>query len=288
MHSLDSKLAQLKWLNAQGVKYYLSEEKIDPHHLSNQLRVYAQKQPQASKEQITPKKTPEAIKGDEALMPIKNNQNKEHLNNTDLVTDKTYQELEKVNSLEELKQFVENFEGCDLKKFALNTVFADGNKTAKILLIGEAPGAVEDEKAIPFCGDSGKLLDLMIASIGLSRANNAYVTNSIFWRPPGNRPPTQQEINICRPMVEKHIALIAPKIIILVGRTAFTALMGKNDNMQNMRQNSYYYSNRYIKEPILTKVIFHPSYLFRKPICKKDTWFDLLSIKKIAIKMGIL
>jgi len=126
---------------------------------------------------------------------------------------------DKCHTLAELKHAVENFEGLSIKKTAANTVFADGNPKADIMAIGEAPGANEDEEGIPFCGMSGKLLDQVLASIELSRAKNLYITNSIFWRPPGNRKPTAEENAVCLPFVEKHIAIIKPKLILLVGST---------------------------------------------------------------------
>lgn len=185
-----------------------------------------------------------------------------------------------VSTLDELRQIVMKFEGCDLKKFATNTVFADGKNDAKIMLIGEAPGASEDQQGIPFCGESGKLLDNMLACVNISRDRNAYITNTIFWRPPANRLPTEEEINICRPFVEKHIALINPSLIILVGNTAATSLLGKNAGVSKIRQEYCTYSNKYIEKPIVTTAIFHPAYLLRQPMQKKATWYDLIKIEQ--------
>jgi DNA polymerase len=183
------------------------------------------------------------------------------------------------NSLEELRAALATPNLCILSNTALNLVFADGTPEAKIMLIGEAPGANEDEQGIPFCGVSGQLLDNMIASIGLSRRKNCYITNTIFWRPPDNRQPSNQEIEICRPFVEKHIALIGPKLIVLVGSVACTALLGKNQQIANMRSIPTTYSNPYIKDvPVIA--IFHPAYLIRQPLKKKTAWFDMLALKK--------
>ena len=183
-------------------------------------------------------------------------------------------------TLVELEQALQNFDGCAIKKTANKTVFGDGSRDAKIMFIGEAPGANEDIQGIPFCGDSGKLLDTMLSFIGLTRARNMYITNSLFWRPPGNRKPTNEEIAICLPFVEKHIALINPELLVLVGSTAVSSVLGINDAMTKMRQKYYEYSNRYITRKIPVAVIFHPSYLLRQPSQKKSMWHDLLKIEE--------
>lgn len=187
-------------------------------------------------------------------------------------------------SLDELKKAVMSFDGCDLKKTATNTVFGDGASDAKIMLIGEAPGAEEDEQGIPFCGDSGKLLDNMLASIGLTREENVYITNSVFWRPPANRRPTKEEIALCRPFVEQHIALFKPKLLILIGSTAVTSLLGSDLEISKIRQEYYSYTNEYLTDHIPTTAIFHPAYLMRQPSQKKQAWYDLLKIKEFISK----
>lgn len=187
---------------------------------------------------------------------------------------------DKANTLDELKLAVSNFEGCEIKKAATNTVFGDGIRDAKIMVIGEAPGASEDALGVPFCGDSGKLLDNMLKSIELYRNRNFYITNTIFWRPPANRAPTPEEIEICRPFVEKHIALINPSLLILVGATAVTSLLGNHLQISKIRQECYMYNNQYLNSPITTTAIFHPAYLLRQPMQKKTSWYDLLKIRK--------
>ena len=183
-----------------------------------------------------------------------------------------------------MRKIVENFDGCDLKKFANKTVFADGNSKSDIIFIGEAPGASEDEQGIPFCGQSGMLLDNILASIDLSRKKNIYITNTVFWRPPGNRRPTQYEIDVCRPFVEKHVALVKPKLIVLVGATAATSLLGNHSGISNIRKNTYQYNNKYLSNPIQMMAIFHPAYLLRQPLKKKDTWFDIIKIQQFLVE----
>jgi DNA polymerase len=185
--------------------------------------------------------------------------------------------------LAQLKEMVLNFEGCSLKKTATNTVFSDGNPNAEIMLIGEAPGSNEDLTGIPFCGDSGKLLDACFKSINYDR-NSLYITNSIFWRPPGNRKPTPDEIAMCLPFVEKHIALIKPKLLILVGSTAVVAMMNINEAMSKIRQKFFKYNNKYLSKEINCCAIFHPSYLLRQPSQKKQMWHDLLLINQFIKK----
>jgi uracil-DNA glycosylase family 4 len=183
-------------------------------------------------------------------------------------------------TLAQLRQALEDFDGLSIKKTANNTVFADGNPNADVMAIGEAPGANEDEEGIPFCGMSGKLLDQILLSIDLSREKNLYITNSLFWRPPGNRKPTDEENAVCLPFVEKHIALIKPKLILLVGSTSASALLKSNETISRLRTKFYQYTNEYLEAPIPVAVIFHPSYLLRQPLQKKTVWFDLLKIKK--------
>ena len=183
-------------------------------------------------------------------------------------------------TLGELKIAVEKFEGCNLKKMATNTVFCDGNPQSQIMVIGEAPGNHEDLKGIPFCGDSGNMLNEMLMSINLKRENDFYLTNVIFWRPPGNRRPTDEELAICRPFVERHIALFAPKIIILVGSTAMSAILGLNDPITKIRGEILDYQVDFLTSPSKIFTIFHPSFLMRQPMKKKLVWQDMLTLEK--------
>ncbi len=180
----------------------------------------------------------------------------------------------------ELKKIVEDFEGCNLKKMATNTVFCDGNANAKIMVIGEAPGNHEDLQGIPFCGDSGKLLDAMFQAINLTRENDYYISNVIFWRPPGNRKPTEEELAICKPFVDRHIQLIAPKVIVLVGATAMNAILNKFDPISKIRGQFLDLDADFLDNKIKIFTIFHPSYLMRQPAKKKIAWQDMLALEK--------
>ena len=184
------------------------------------------------------------------------------------------------DSLASLRQVVEQFSGLAIKKTATNTVFCDGNPQASVMFIGEAPGAEEDKQGIPFCGQSGQLLDTMLSFIDLRRSENFYITNTLFWRPPGNRRPTPEEIEICRPFVEKHIFLKQPKLLILVGGTAIASVLQENVGISRMRGQFFSYTNAYLKHAIPVTAIFHPAYLLRSPIKKKLVWQDLLMIRR--------
>lgn len=189
------------------------------------------------------------------------------------------QEKPTQDTLEKLKEDIAAFEGCPLKKTAINLVFADGNPKADIMLIGEAPGADEDRQGKPFVGMSGQLLTKAFKAAGFAREKDLYITNTVFWRPPGNRQPTPQEIQACLPFTQRHIALVNPKLIILVGGTAVKALLNKNDGITKLRGNWFEYASPYQKHPIKMTAIYHPAYLLRSPGRKKDVWFDLLRIK---------
>ncbi len=182
-------------------------------------------------------------------------------------------------TLAELEAAVRAFNGCALKKTATNTVFAQGVAESRLMFIGEAPGAEEDRNGVPFCGASGQLLDKMLSFIGLRRAENFYITNCLFWRPPGNRQPSPDEIEICRPLVEKHIALIDPKILVLVGGTATSAILRDTRGITRLRGQIFTYKNDYMTREVPVHVIYHPSYLLRQPIAKKQVWTDLLALK---------
>ncbi len=183
-------------------------------------------------------------------------------------------------TLDELKNAIAQFEGCNLKKMATNTVFSDGNPNSKIMVIGEAPGNHEDLQGIPFCGDSGAMLNEMLMSINLHRQKDFYITNVIFWRPPGNRRPTDEELAICRPFFERHIELFAPKVIILVGATAMSSILGVSDPITKVRGQILDYDAKFLISPTKIFTIFHPSFLMRQPMKKKLVWQDMLTLEK--------
>jgi uracil-DNA glycosylase family 4 len=180
-------------------------------------------------------------------------------------------------SLAELEAALAAFDGCGLKETALSLCFADGNPEARLMLIGEAPGAEEDRQGKPFVGASGKLLDRMLATIGLDRGS-VYITNVIYWRPPGNRSPTQAEIAACQPFLERQIALLEPDLIVFVGGIAARALLGLNEGVTKLRARRFTYLTQ-DGGSIPAMVMFHPAYLLRQPAQKRLAWRDLLAIR---------
>ncbi|QPO11318.1 uracil-DNA glycosylase [Thalassospira sp. A40-3] len=180
------------------------------------------------------------------------------------------------NSLEELKAAIEKFEGCALKKSASNTVFGTGNVEAKLVLVGEAPGAEEDRQGLPFVGPSGKLLDAMLRSIGLAR-EEVYITNILPWRPPGNRQPTTAEVAVCEPFVRRHLELIGPKVVVCLGGSSAKTLMEEDRGITRLRGTWKEVSFADGKKVDLT-AMFHPAYLLRTPEQKRLAWRDLRAI----------
>lgn len=183
------------------------------------------------------------------------------------------------NSLEELRRAIEQFEDCALKLTATNTVFSDGNPKAKIMLIGEAPGADEDRQGLPFVGTSGQLLDRALATIGLNRTN-VYIANIIPWRPPGNRPPTPQEIALCLPFLKRHIEIIQPSLLVLVGGVSAKSLLNSSEGIMKLRGQWLSYTSDGLKAPIRTIATYHPAFLLRSPAQKAQVWKDLLIIQE--------
>ncbi len=179
--------------------------------------------------------------------------------------------------IETLKQHVMAFEGCRLKKTAKNTVFADGNHEARIMLVGEAPGADEDQQGLPFVGRSGQLLDRILAAIGHSR-ESVYISNILPWRPPGNRTPTLHEIEICRPFIERHMELVNPEILVFLGGVSAKTLLNEKTGIMRLRGKWHEIDVAGRKIPAMPT--FHPAYLLRNPSAKAKTWQDFLSIRR--------
>ncbi len=183
---------------------------------------------------------------------------------------------DKSKSLEFLKKSIMDLKKCDLKKNAKNIVFSDGNPKSKIMLIGEAPGANEDDEGLPFVGRAGMLLDKMLAAINLDR-KTVYISNIINYRPPENRKPTDEEIKRYLPFITKHIEIINPKILVLLGSTAMNALIGNDVVISKMRGKWIEKKFGNCKTSII--ITFHPAFLMRQPAQKKMSWIDLKMIR---------
>ncbi len=180
-------------------------------------------------------------------------------------------------SLDQLANEIEEFEGCSLKLTAKNTVFGTGSQNAKVMLIGEAPGADEDRQGVPFVGKCGKLLDLSLQALGFKR-EDCFITNILPWRPPGNRNPTDAEVALCLPFVKKQIDLVGPDCIIMLGAVATNAIMESNDPISKIRGRWLNYVAENGKN-INVMPTFHPSYLLRNPLAKAKFWSDMLKVK---------
>jgi DNA polymerase len=192
----------------------------------------------------------------------------------------------KCQTLDELREAVSKFDGCGLRQTAKHTVFSDGNPNAPIMFIGEAPGRDEDLQGVPFVGRSGALLDRMLNAINLERAQHAYITNVIFWRPPGNRTPTPEEAGTCAPFLVRHIELQQPKVLVLLGGTPVKHVLHLEEGITRIRGKWGLYKSKVGDIPALP--MFHPAYLLRQPSAKRQTWQDLLNLKAKLRELGAI
>ena len=191
---------------------------------------------------------------------------------------------DKSNNLELLKNSIIELKNCNLKRQAKNMVFCDGNPKSKIMLVGEAPGANEDQEGLPFVGRAGMLLDKMLAAINLDR-KKVYISNIVNYRPPENRKTTEEEIRRYLPFITKHIEIINPKILVLLGSTAMNALIGNNVVISKMRGKWIEKKFGSCKTSVI--ITFHPAFLMRQPAQKKMSWIDLKMIREKKNKLNI-
>lgn len=183
----------------------------------------------------------------------------------------------RARTLEELRETLVRFEGCALSATATQLVFADGRPGARTMFVGEAPGAEEDREGLPFVGRSGKLLDRMIAAIGMKRSE-VYIANIVPWRPPGNRTPTPQESAICLPFIRRQIELADPDILVVMGKPAMQTLLGINEGIRGVRGRWVDFDTG--TRTIRALVMFHPAYLLRSPNEKRHSWKDFMALKR--------
>ncbi len=251
-HSLQEAQAALAWLIEAG-----ADEAIDETPLS---RYRARSEPQATA--AAPRRPPpggELISSEAAAASAR-----------DLA--------QTAQSLDDLRAALNDFEGCALKATATNLCLSDGNPAADIMIIGEAPGADEDRQGKPFVGRAGQLLDRMLQAAGLSR-DSVYITNLLFWRPPGNRNPTPAEIAACLPFVERQIELVDPKILVFAGGVSAKTLLGTATGILKLRGKWASYQHAGMARPIPALPCLHPAYLLRQPAQKRAAWRDLLSLR---------
>ena len=184
------------------------------------------------------------------------------------------------SSLEELADALAAFDGCPLKFTATKLVFGDGNPKAEVMLVGEAPGSDEDRDGRPFVGVSGQLLDRMLAAIGLGR-DEVYVANTLYWRPPGNRSPTQGETAACLPFIQRQIELVAPKILVLLGGAAAKTMLNRAEGITRLRGRKFEYESIGLAGAIPALATYHPAFLLRQPSQKREAWQDFLTLSEM-------
>ena len=182
-------------------------------------------------------------------------------------------------NVEDLRARLEGFEGCALKYTATNTVFADGQPGADLMLVGEAPGVDEDRQGLPFVGASGQLLNRMLAALGRERSS-IYITNILFWRPPGNRSPTAAETAACLPFVRRHVELARPKVLVFLGGSAAKTMLDRSEGIMRLRGKWFDFISDGLDEPIAAMPTFHPAFLLRQPAQKREAWRDFLAVQE--------
>jgi len=269
----DDALAALKWQIEAGADEAIGEEPVD-----RTTAPRAEPEPRARPEAAPPPPSPPAPSPPSPQPPVWRPE-PGPLESAEAALHSARELAVAANSLAELKAALEAFEGCPLKATAMNLVFADGNPEARIMMIGEAPGAEEDRQGLPFVGVSGRLLDRMLACIGLDRSS-VYITNMLFWRPPGNRTPTAAEIASCLPFTERHIELAAPDYLVLVGGMSAKNLLARSEGILRLRGNWRPYQHSGLPRPIPALPTLHPAYLLRQPQQKRLAWRDLLSLHR--------
>ena len=178
--------------------------------------------------------------------------------------------------LDALRERLLAFDGCALRKTATNTVFGEGPAGARLMIVGEAPGADEDRQGRPFVGPSGRLLERMLAAIGLPR-EDVYIANTVYWRPPGNRTPSAEEVEACRPFINRQISLVAPEVLMLAGGAAAKTLLGTTEGIMRLRGRWSRFGTP--DGSIDVMPTFHPAFLLRSPARKREAWRDLLAVK---------
>ena len=186
-------------------------------------------------------------------------------------------EAVKAATLAELEALVARFEGCALKRTAKSLCFARGRDGARVMFIGEAPGRDEDLQGKPFVGRAGQLLDRMLGAIGLGE-DDVYITNTVYWRPPGNRTPTPEEVEACAPFLARQIELNAPQVLVLLGNAAAQSLLGLNEGIMRLRGKWLIYASG--DREIAALATLHPAYLLRNPEAKRLAWRDMLALKE--------
>ncbi len=259
----------MRWYQEAGVDETISDEPVNRFMAPEPVEPA---EPEVPVEQDAPRKAPFKKEPDDALPK-----------GAEAAIHDAVNLAAAAESVEQLRAVLETFDGCALKKTATNLVFTDGNPEAKIMFVGEGPGADEDRQGLPFVGPSGQLLNKMLESIGLNR-DSVLISNTVFWRPPGNRTPTTAEISICMPFVERLIEVVDPEILIALGGAAAKTLLAQTQGIGRLRGKWFSYSSPRLPRPIDAAAMFHPAYLLRSPHQKREAWRDMLMLKEKLAK----
>jgi len=271
-------------LNLKAILQYQIDLGVDEAITANTFNRFKETKLQGQKKPeriLSPKPIQSKQRNNSLLREQKSSSVDNTANEAKLVAQKLVSE---VQTLDDLKNSIEAFNGCDYRETAINLVFADGNPKAKIMVIGEAPGQDEDKQGLPFVGRSGQLLDKIFSEAGLSRKSNdsstaIYITNAVNWRPPGNKTPPPEVIDMFRPFIQKHIELVNPKILVLTGNSSCNAIINRG-GIIGLR-GKWIKDERYNIMPIV-----HPAFLLRNPKVKRDTWNDILKIKQKLLELS--
>jgi|SRR5215207_1117625 len=267
----DAALSLLRWYTQMGVDVAVSEEPVD------RLAPFRPAPAASSLNALEPEVNGHAAQASDRRAAALTIAPASALltTNPDAVVLAAREQAASAPSLEALRAILERFEGCALRATATRLVFGDGSATARVMLVGEAPGREEDVEGRPFVGRSGQLLDRMLAAIGLDRSS-AYIANLVPWRPPGNRTPTPQEAAVCKPFLERQIELVDPDVLVCLGAPSAQALLGAKDGILKLRGRwmSYETGSRRIR----AMATLHPAYLLRQPVQKRFAWRDFRAI----------
>lgn len=270
-HDMNEAFQSLKWLVAMGATDAIGDASIDRTQAGTP----------AASEATAPSSPLKSMSEAPAQPPvITAKANTIHLPSDTI----SYEDVEKATTVEALYEAITKFSGCNLKRTAMTTVFADGNAKASVMIIGDAPGSEEDRAGKPFVGDDGILLDNMLKAIGWSREQDVYITNILPWRPLGKSKPNDQHINLCLPFVTRHIELVKPKMLLLLGDVTVQALTPSKDSITKTRGKWFEYK---CGETIIPAIAMsHPSTILRQPRQKALAWRDLLDVKARHNSLG--
>jgi DNA polymerase len=267
--SRDEALAQLAWQVEAGIDEALEETPVMRYGPAASEQPDAQPEPRSAPHQPGPALAPPPDRPrQEPAAPVA----------ADDARASAHALAQSARDLEALRAILQDFDGCALKATAMNLCLADGNPEARAMIIGEAPGADEDRQGKPFVGRAGQLLDKMIGAIGLTR-EQVYITNLLFWRPPGNRTPTPAETAVCLPFVERQIELVGPEVLIFAGGASAKTLLRTTTGIMRLRGRWARYEHEGLSQAIPALPTLHPAYLLRRPAEKRLAWRDLLTLK---------